>query len=346
MQQRENNKILILDGLSQIPLGKEVAEAIRNTMMNAEYIDLRSLKNSTSYKIKSALHKVIHKNSLLHEFENSALASVIHAVQPTHILVISYLYQYIDPRFLQKIAKEGNIKLFLYDTDSCNLYERRNEFEYFLDVELPIYHKIFSFSMVMTHFFRETKHLPAIFLPYGANPVLIKEAKNFRHDVLFVGTCDIRRIFLLEKIRDHVTLYGNRWGKYSGLMTSALKARVNNKKIWGSELYEIMAQSHIVLNINNIQFHGVETGVNLRIFEALSMKKFLLTEYSEELASLFEMGKEIETFRDARELKEKVEFYLRHPEKMQSIAEAGYQKFITHYTWESCTKIMLSKMLE
>jgi spore maturation protein CgeB len=66
-----------------------------------------------------------------------------------------------------------------------------------------------------------------------------------------------------------------------------------------------------VLNITRSDFFGAETGVNLRIFEALAAGCFLLTDHCEELAELFAVGKEIETYRSSAELgRKRQDYYL------------------------------------
>jgi len=84
--------------------------------------------------------------------------------------------------------------------------------------------------------------------------------------------------------------------------------------------------------------------LNLRIFEVLAAGGFLLTDHYEEIAELFEIGKEVETYSSARELREKVEYYLNHEEERIQIAAAGKKKFYELYTWEQRAKDFASKV--
>ncbi|MGB7816802.1 MAG: glycosyltransferase, partial [Methylotenera sp.] len=215
------------------------------------------------------------------KFEN-----FIRQVRPGFILVIGFVYKYLSPVFLQKIKDKYGIKLFLYDTDSCNLYAKRREFIFFLDNELPIYNEIFSFSKVTTRFLTQTKKLNATFLPFGAKRFDAPVQSNYLNDVLFVGSCDLRRIFLLENIKERVTIYGNRWSRNYPLISDELRKKINDKPVWGNDLLQLMLDSKIVLNITRSHFYGAETGVNLRIFEALAAGCFLLTDYCEEIAEM------------------------------------------------------------
>jgi spore maturation protein CgeB len=223
----------------------------------------------------------------------------------------------------------------LYDTDSCNLYSRRREFIYFVENELPVYDLIFSFSKVTTRLFRESRKLNAVFLPFGARPLNALPSDEKMLEVLFVGTCDLRRIFLIEGIRDRVTIYGNRWQRNFPLISDTLRSRITDKTVWGDELYRLLGESKIVLNITRSDFFGAETGVNLRIFEALAAGCFLLTDHCEELAEMFTVGREIETYRSSAELAAKVDHYLNNPDARLAIARNGRAAFLDGHTWEA-----------
>jgi FkbM family methyltransferase len=75
-----------------------------------------------------------------------------------------------------------------------------------------------------------------------------------------------------------------------------------------------------------------EETANMRIFETTGCGIFLLTEYFENLENYFEIGKEIETFKDEKELVEKIRFYLAHPELRTAIAERGRQRCLRDHS--------------
>jgi spore maturation protein CgeB len=343
------SKVLILDGISGVPLGEELCEAFANIGTTVSYADLRKFKPLMFYGLKSAFRKALNKRENadgfyhLPKLNEASFEAYIRQQAPSVILVIGFVYKYLTPAFLVKIKQEYNIKLFLYDTDSCNLYSKRREFVFFIEEELPIYDEIFSFSKITTRFFKDTRKLNASFLPFGAKPLALPEHSNQDVDVLFIGSGDLRRIFILETIRSHVTVYGDRWSRNYPLMSDELKARVIDRSIWGEQLHQLLFSSKIVLNITRSHFYGAETGINLRIFEALAAGAFLLTDYCDEVAELFEIGEEIEVFRSSAELVEKIEYYLANPEKRLEIARRGHQKFLKLYTWDSNANFLVNK---
>jgi spore maturation protein CgeB len=209
---------------------------------------------------------------------------------------------------------------------------------------LVVYDRIFSFSEVTTNFFRRCKGLDAHYLPFGAAGIDLPAGVEERRDVLFVGSGDLRRILLLESIADHVSVFGNRWQRNYPLISGKLRENISDRPVWGAELHQLMAESKIILNITRGPFYAAETGINLRIFEALAAGKFLLTDHCDEVAELFDIGVEIETFKGSSELREKVDYYLAYPEKRAAIARAGHQRYLDEFTWEKRVKAILPLM--
>lgn len=342
-------KVLVLDGISGISLAKEISETINQLGVDSGYCSFADLPTIACYKPRSAIAKWRNKSDSKDGFyhlpksDASTLAEIFDREQPDVVLVVGFSYKFIAPETLREIAGKHQAKLYLYDTDSCNLYSKRREFIFFLQAELPVYQHIFSFSQVVTDFLSR-KGLPVSFAPFGSLSVPHMQPQGTPHNVLFVGSGDLRRVFLLESISDSLTVYGNRWERNQSLMSDALRQCVEDRAIWGASLYQELANAKIVLNITRAPFYAAETGINLRIFEAMAAGCFVLTDYCDEIAELFTPGEEIETFKGKAELREKVTYYLNNDAARKAIAERGYQKFLSHYTWKQRMKDMLSSM--
>ncbi len=334
-------KLLILDGIGGVPLGREMAEAFNAQGTDTAYYDCAKLPKISWYSLRAGFAKLVNradKKDIFYHLPRvklSAIESILSKEKPTHLLVIGFIYKFINPQLLQKMAQKANCQLYLFDTDSCNLYAKRREFVFFLENELIIYKEIFSFSKVTTQFFKYTKNLNASHFPFGAKPINKPIQLNAKHNVLFVGSADLRRILLLEHIKEHVSIFGNRWQRNFPLISTSLQSRITDSSVWGEDLYALLAGANIVLNITRTHFYAAETGVNLRLFEALAAGCFLLTDDCQEVAALFEVGVEIEVFKNATELKEKVAYYLAHPEEREAIAKRGHAKFLKYYTWQA-----------
>ncbi len=80
----------------------------------------------------------------------------------------------------------------------------------------------------------------------------------------------------------------------------------------------IFNSSAINLNISSSQ---LESAVNLRIFDVPAANGFLLTDWKESLADLFEIKNEIEFYQSIEEMNDKVNYYLNNPQKKEKIIE-------------------------
>jgi spore maturation protein CgeB len=74
--------------------------------------------------------------------------------------------------------------------------------------------------------------------------------------------------------------------------------------------------------------------VRLREFEATMAGGFYLTGWLPELAQLYELGREIETYRSRAELVDKCRFYLAHDEAREKVRHAGHVRARRDHTWE------------
>ncbi len=344
------DKILILDGISGISLGTEIADTFTDLKIQTNYTSARQLEHRKFNKLNSAIYKLIHRHIYKEDYyrypkiTNQSLEQLIKQTQTKTIFVIGFLYRFFDLKFIQQLKEKYDLKIYLYDTDSCNLFNNKRELVYFFNQELPLYNHIYSFSKTTTNFINKINSLNASYFPFGS--IDIKNDKlNKEHDILFVGSADMRRIFLLEELVNYkLKIYGSKWKRNHSIISSELNSMIVDKPIWSNALYQEISRSKIILNITRSTFYGTETGVNLRIFETLAAQSFLLTDYTPELAELFNIGQEIETYSCAEELKDKVDYYLQHENKRVKIAQKGYEKFQTNYTWKSRITELLSEL--
>ena len=71
-----------------------------------------------------------------------------------------------------------------------------------------------------------------------------------------------------------------------------------------------------------------------RNFEVPGCGSFILTSYAPHLENYYEIGKEVVCFDDLKDLKEKINYYLKNEEEREKIALAGYLRTINEHTYE------------
>ena len=134
------------------------------------------------------------------------------------------------------------------------------------------------------------------------------------------------------------------WGA-EGWAKSPLKKFYQGRAPWGS-IFDIYRKSKIVINIHNFSKEPTE-GITLRPFEAMGSGAMLISDdIRSDIFRLFKDGEEFVSFHDgdANQLKEKVQYYLSHPEERLRIAKNGYKKIISKHTYLTRMKEMLDIM--
>lgn len=104
---------------------------------------------------------------------------------------------------------------------------------------------------------------------------------------------------------------------------------------FGLEMYKALASGRIVLNpIGDALSDEDHDHVNMRHFEITGVGSFMLTNHHDHITNFFEPGKEIETFKDSKELIEKIHYYIAHPDEREAIARRGQARCLRDYSME------------
>jgi spore maturation protein CgeB len=122
------------------------------------------------------------------------------------------------------------------------------------------------------------------------------------------------------------------WGKgYPYWLDSSLRDYWPG--IYVAELEKAKAFSAAKIVLNPMIYAEIE-GVNDRLFQAAGCGAFQITDLKRSLPQLFEPEREIVTFQTLQELKEKVDYYLAHPEERREIADRAYARAHREHTYE------------
>ena len=101
------------------------------------------------------------------------------------------------------------------------------------------------------------------------------------------------------------------------------------------EMLDIFAKTKIGINLSiNENDSARKTQMKQRMFEVPAGKGLLLTEYHQGIEYFFQPNKEIITFKDDMEFKEKLKFLLNNPTTVEKIAMAGHKRFLKQNTSE------------
>jgi hypothetical protein len=100
---------------------------------------------------------------------------------------------------------------------------------------------------------------------------------------------------------------------------------------WGLDMYRVLAEARIAVN-RHIQEAG-EYANNMRLYEATGVGTMLVTEDKVNIRDLFEPGREVVTYSDARGLADAVNHYLAHDDERRAVARAGQERTLREHTY-------------
>jgi spore maturation protein CgeB len=107
------------------------------------------------------------------------------------------------------------------------------------------------------------------------------------------------------------------------------------------ELPRVFGATAVNFNATSLQ---MKAAVNQRVFDAPAAGGFLLTDFREQLAELFHIGKEVACFADPGEIPELVSFYLKHPKIRRQITARARRRVLAEHTYRHRVAAMLDTM--
>jgi hypothetical protein len=151
--------------------------------------------------------------------------------------------------------------------------------------------------------------------------------------VVFIGGYDTSHrggSQLLEQIARELPV--EFWGYGIESLSRESPIRRNYRgEAWGIDMYRILGRSGIALN-RHVDISGRYAG-NVRLYETTGLGTLLVTDAKENLHELFEVGREVVTYRDPQECVEVVKYYLEHEDERKAIAEAGQRRTLREHTY-------------
>jgi len=171
---------------------------------------------------------------------------------------------------------------------------------------------------------RNVEYIPLGYDPAIHYPVSIasEEARIYRAEVSFIGTHTRARARLLSTITDYnLSIWGDLWTMKH--INPKLTRAATNRVVLGQEFSKVVGSSRISLNFFR---EGNRDTHNFKTFELPACGGFVISERSDELGDFFEEGKEVVAFEGVQELKDKIDYYLRHDEARKKIVRAAYRR--------------------
>jgi len=198
------------------------------------------------------------------------------------------------------------------------------------------YDAVFTKETSLVAALREKLGLQAHYLPECCNPLAYRRVALSEQDYTKYG-CDLAamgsmhywRARMLEVFEGYdLKIWGTNCPPW---LVSPARQHYTNRYVAGEAKAKALLAAKIVINI----IHLAEIdGVNGALFQIAGCGAFQIADWKPSLPKLFEPEREIVTFRTRQELKEKVDYYLAHPEERREIAGRAYVRAQREHTYE------------
>ena len=162
-----------------------------------------------------------------------------------------------------------------------------------------------------------------LYLPEGFNAACYRPMTVEQDiDVSFIGVAYGFRVEVVEYLRKHgvnIVPFGPGWCM---------------KSVWGDEQVQVINRSKINLGMGGIGYSESLTNVKTRDFEIPGTGGGVyLTTFNPDLASHFEVGREILCYHSRDEMLELIRYYLARPEEAAEVARRGRARCLSEHRW-------------
>ncbi|PIR41646.1 MAG: hypothetical protein COV31_00200 [Candidatus Yanofskybacteria bacterium CG10_big_fil_rev_8_21_14_0_10_46_23] len=205
----------------------------------------------------------------------------------------------------------------------------------------PVYDHFFNqCNLVISRLKSELGLNNCFYMAHSTEPMpenkLLREKK---YNTSFIGTHNNQLYPNREKYLNSIGGLGlHIWGT-DGWLSTSLKDCFHGRS-YGDQRFEIYSNSKIVIDIN-WDIMPAE-GLSNRPFEACGAGALFMTDYvREDIKRVYEEGKEVVLFKNENELREKIEYYLKHDDERRNIALAGYRRTVADHTYMNRVKQLL-----
>jgi spore maturation protein CgeB len=191
------------------------------------------------------------------------------------------------------------------------------------------YHNLDDFLRIGA---KRVELLRSWYFPERNHPVTlsVEDKAKYECDVVFIGhyEMDDRKRFLEELVRQgyKLKLFGPGYDWDPVLIKSPeLRNLVPVRLVWGEEYNKALNGAKVALCFLSKLNRDTYTR---RCFEIPATGTLMLSEYTDDLASLYKEGEEADFFRNQTELIEKLKFYLKDEKRRQLVAANGYRRVL------------------
>ena len=325
-----------------IPLGYAIRDGFRRLGHEAFCFDTAQehmlwrglLKPVSSLKRRLSLPVGFERNGAFGRegYKRRLFFRQLAAVRP-EIVVVLRAHQFLRPEDFRRAREEFGVRGIVgWNVEGPNVL-------FSLDSEARDYDAYFSMHLYGAHTAK-----------VGRLPVWATDERRYRRNVtlfaqrspnpVLVSGWNPRRHQWAQALAEgRVSIYG-RWSPRVREIPELLPF-VRNEGCWGERLCDLYNASAVALNIQGWD-PALDPCCNLRVADIPSCGSLFLSEYSEELADIYRIGREADSFRSPEEMLDKLRFYSRYPEVGARMAERGYRRACTLPSYKERARTLIA----
>lgn len=342
-------KVLVVGPVygGSVPTAASAARALKSLRFDVELMDNTGHKNELFYA--DTITRDPDKRAVLKNLYNNYLGETIAAkaddVRPDIILALAQAP--IPPAVIERLKALGAPIIFWF-------VENHRAIPYWKMVA-PHYDYFFGIQKgEFLDMLAEAGASYAGYLPQAADPevhhpasLTAGEKEKYGAPISFMGAGYYnRRVFFTGLLDLPFKVWGTEWD-----LTTPLGKLVQNKnrRLAPEEYVKIFLSGTINLNLHSSTtspgIDPINDFVNPRTFEIAACGAFQLVDNRRELPEMFRIGEEIVTFDSMEDLREKIDYYLKHPEEREAIAMAGMRRVLREHTFVHRMARMMSVVI-
>jgi len=208
----------------------------------------------------------------------------------------------------------------------------------------PFYHSIeyfFTVDKLMAHWFNTNTKVKGIYLPAAVydQEVYMAPLEGEMKEVIFVGSKGYHpewpyRPYLIDKLQQR---YNDSFHHIGRDGEGAMR---------GDDLNRLYANTKVVVGDTLCKNFDYPYYLSDRIFETTGRGGFIIHPYIKGIEDLFEIGKEIITYKyaDFDDLFAKIEYYIQNPVQREKIRLAGHERTKRDHTYKNRWEFILKEI--
>lgn len=326
-----------------LPIANYVYRALKQLGQRVHYYDLS--KFVTAYRSLDEMVKSPERiNALQGHYVEMLSQIVLEGVTERPVdMVICLAQAPLSPRVLTELRRKGIITVMWFVED-CRRFQTWRDIARFYD---------YMFIIQQGEFLKQIEAAGAgkcHYLPVGCDPeihaptvVAPDELERWGSEISFVGAgYNNRQQMFAHLARRDFKIWGTEW-PFNAPFDKLVQEK--GRRIDPTEYIKIFNTSKINLNLHSsMERDGVEPFgdfINPRTFELAACGAFQLTDNRVNLGELFELGSEMATFSDQKEMEQQIDFYLAHPEERRKITDRARARALKDHTYAKRMEEML-----